>query len=382
MNLSEDCEMKIDERITKLAENILKNSVELKKGEKIYIEAFSESTKDLFNEFIRIAAKMGAVPFYFYNDNSFVKNLVENSNPNQIEQYAKWHAGLMDEMDCYVAVRGYDDLFALSDIAPAKMKAYNQIYYNMVHFDRRIAKTRWCVMRYPNDTMAAVSKMSRKALEDFFFEACLVDYKKMGKAMKPLKDLMDKTDKVRIKGPNTDLEFSIKGLKAIVCDGKMNIPDGEVYTAPVKNSINGHIQFNTDTVYGGTFYSNVYLEFKDGKIIKAESRANNDKLQKQINVDEGARYMGEFAIGVNPYIRKEMLDILFDEKIACSLHMAIGNSYSDETFNGNRSSVHWDLVLIQDKAHGGGEIWFDDKLVRKDGLFVLPELKKLNPGNL
>ena len=382
MNLSEDCEMKIDERITKLAENILKNSVELKKGEKIYIEAFSESTKDLFNEFIRIAAKMGATPFYFYNDNSFVKNLVENSNPNQIEQYAKWHAGLMDEMDCYVAVRGYDDLFALSDIAPAKMKAYNQIYYNMVHFDRRIAKTRWCVMRYPNDTMAAVSKMSRKALEDFFFEACLVDYKKMGKAMKPLKDLMDKTDKVRIKGQNTDLEFSIKGLKAIVCDGKMNIPDGEVYTAPVKNSINGHIQFNTDTVYGGTFYSNVYLEFKDGKIIKAESRANNDKLQKQINVDEGARYMGEFAIGVNPYIRKEMLDILFDEKIACSLHMAIGNSYNDETFNGNRSSVHWDLVLIQDKAHGGGEIWFDDKLVRKDGLFVLPELKKLNPGNL
>ena len=374
--------MKIDERITKLAENILKNSVELKKGEKIYIEAFSESTKDLFNEFIRIAAKMGAIPFYFYNDNSFVKNLVENSNPNQIEQYAKWHAGLMDEMDCYVAVRGYDDLFALSDIAPAKMKAYNQIYYNMVHFDRRIAKTRWCVMRYPNDTMAAVSKMSRKALEDFFFEACLVDYKKMGKAMKPLKDLMDKTDKVRIKGPNTDLKFSIKGLKAIVCDGKMNIPDGEVYTAPVKNSINGHIQFNTDTVYGGTFYSNVYLEFKDGKIIKAESRANNDKLQKQINVDEGARYMGEFAIGVNPYIRKEMLDILFDEKIACSLHMAIGNSYNDETFNGNRSSVHWDLVLIQDKAHGGGEIWFDDKLVRKDGLFVLPELKKLNPGNL
>lgn len=374
--------MKIDERLTKLAENVLKNSVELKKGEKIYIEAFSESTKDLFNEFIRIAAKMGATPFYFYNDNSFVKNLVENSNPNQIEQYAKWHAGLMDEMDCYVAVRGYDDLFALSDIAPAKMKAYNEIYYNMVHFDRRIAKTRWCVMRYPNDTMAAVSKMSRKALEDFFFEACLVDYKKMGKAMKPLKDLMDKSNKVRIKGPNTDLEFSIKGLKAVVCDGNMNIPDGEVYTAPLKNSINGHIQFNTDTVYGGTFYSNVYLEFKDGKIIKAESRANNDKLQKQISVDEGARYMGEFAIGVNPYIRKEMLDILFDEKIACSLHMAIGNSYNDETFNGNRSSVHWDLVLIQDKAHGGGEIWFDDKLVRKDGLFVLSELKKLNPNEL
>lgn len=374
--------MKIDERISQLAENVLKNSVGLKKGEKIYIEAFSESTKDLFNEFIRLAAKMGATPFYFYNDNSFIKNLISNSTPVQIEQYAKWHADLMDDMDCYVAVRGYDDLFALSDVPAAKMRAYRDIFQNKVHFDRRVAKTRWCVMRYPNDTFAAVSKMSREALENFFFEACLVDYKKMGKAMQPLKKLMDKTDRVRIKGPGTDLSFSIKDLKAVVCDGNMNIPDGEVCTAPVKNSINGHIQFNTDTIYGGTFYSNIYLEFKDGKIVKAESRANNDSLQRQINADEGARYMGEFAIGVNPYIRKEMLDILFDEKIAKSLHMAIGNSYDDETFNGNRSSVHWDLVLIQDKAHGGGEIWFDDVLIRKNGEFVLPELKALNPEHL
>lgn len=374
--------MRIDERLTKLAENVLKYSVRLKKGDKIYIEAFSESTKDLFNEFIRLAAKMGATPFYFYNDNSFVKNLVASSTPAQIEQYAKWHAGLMDQMDCYVAVRGYDDMFALADVPAAKMKVYNEIYYNMVHFDRRVAKTRWCIMRYPNDTMAAVSKMSRESLEDFFFDACLVDYRQMGKAMQPLKKLMDKTDKVRIKGPGTDLSFSIKGLKAVICDGQMNIPDGEVYTAPVKESINGYIQFNTDTIYGGVFYSNIYLEFKDGKIVKAESRANNDRLQKQLNVDAGARYMGEFAIGVNPYIRKEMLDILFDEKIAKSLHMAIGNSYNDETFNGNRSSVHWDLVLIQDKAHGGGEIWFDDVLIRKDGEFVLKELEQLNPEKL
>ena len=374
--------MKIDERLTKLAESVLKNSVGLKKGEKIYIEAFSASTKDLFNEFIRIATKMGATPFYMYNDNSFVKNLMSNASAEQVEQYAKWHRAIMDEMDCYVAVRGYDDLFAMSDMPPAKMKLYEEIYYNLVHFDARVPNTRWCVMRYPNDTMAAVSKMSRERLEDFYFDCCLVDYKKMGKAMLPLKKLMDKTNNVRIKGPNTDLEFSIKDLKAVVCDGNMNIPDGEVYTAPVKNSINGYIQFNTETVYGGTFYSNVYLEFKNGEIVKAESRANNDKLQKLLKVDEGARYMGEFAIGVNPYIRKEMLDILFDEKIACSLHMAIGNSYSDETFNGNRSSVHWDLVLIQDKAHGGGEIWFDDELIRKDGIFVKKELIGLNPDKL
>jgi aminopeptidase len=374
--------MRIDERLTKLAESVLKNSVKLKKGDKIYIEAFSSSTKDLFNELIRVATKMGATPFYMYNDNSFVKNLMSNASPQQVEQYAKWHRSLMDDMDCYVAVRGYDDLFAMSDIPPSKMKAYENIYYGLVHFDSRIPNTRWCVMRYPNDTMAALSKMSKEKLEDFFFECCLVDYKKMGKAMLPLKKLMDKTDKVRIKGPNTDLSFSIKDLKSVVCDGSMNIPDGEVYTAPVKNSINGYIQFNTDTLYGGTFYSNIYLEFKDGKIVKAESRANNDKLQKQLQIDEGAKYMGEFAIGVNPYIRKEMLDILFDEKIASSLHMAIGNSYNDETFNGNKSSVHWDLVLIQDKDHGGGEIWFDDKLIRKDGVFVIKELDALNPDKL
>ena len=374
--------MRVDERLTKLAESVLKNSVKLKKGEKIYIEAFSASTKDLFSEFIRIATKMGATPFYMYNDNLFVKNLMSYANAEQVREYAKMHRALMDQMDCYVAVRGYDDLFAMSDIPPAKMKYYSDIYYNIVHFDARVPNTRWCVMRYPNDTMAAVSKMSREKLEDFYFDCCLVDYAKMGKAMLPLKKLMDKTDKVRIKGPNTDLNFSIKGLKAIASDGKMNIPDGEVYTAPVKDSINGYIQFNTDTLYEGVFYSNVYLEFVNGKIVKAESKANNDKLQKLLQTDEGARYMGEFAIGMNPYIRKEMLDILFDEKIACSLHMAIGNSYNDETFNGNRSSIHWDLVLIQDRAHGGGEIWFDDKLIRKDGVFLVSELKKLNPDNL
>ncbi|MBQ9235822.1 MAG: aminopeptidase [Alphaproteobacteria bacterium] len=374
--------MKIDARITQLAENILKNSLELKYKEKIYIEAFGSSTKDMLKELVRVAAKIGATPFYFYNDNEFVKNLIANSKQEQIEQYAKWHAALMDDMDCYIGLRGYDDLFALADVPQSKMNVYRDVFYNQVHFDRRIAKTRWCVMRWPNNTMAATAKMPCAALEDFYFDCCLVDYKKMGKAMQPLKKLMDKTDKVRILGKDTDLSFSIKGLKAVVCDGKMNIPDGEVYTAPVKDSINGRIQFNTDTLYDGVFYSNVSLEFKDGRIVKATSRANNDKLQRQLSVDDGAKYMGEFAIGVNPYIRKEMMDILFDEKIACSMHMAIGNSYNDETFNGNRSAIHWDLVLIQDKAHGGGEIWFDDVLVRKDGIFSLKELQGLNPDKL
>ncbi len=374
--------MQIDKRIAQLAENILENSVQLKKGEKIYIEAFGASTKDFFNEFIKETIKLGAVPFYFYNDASFEKSLIEGASEKQIEDYTAIHKRLMEDADCYVAVRGYDDAFALSDVSAKNMDMFGKIFQEQVHMRTRLPKTRWCVLRWPNTSMAAMSRMSLKQFEDFYFDACLLDYRKMGKAMLPLKELMDKTENVHIKGNDTDLTFSLKGIKAIVCDGKMNIPDGEVYSAPVKDSINGYVQFNTDTMYDGVFYSNIRLEFKNGRIVTGTSLVNNDKFQKMLDLDDGSRYMGEFALGVNPYIIHPILDILFDEKTCGSFHMAIGNSYEDETNNGNKSSIHWDLVKIQTLEHGGGEIWFDNKLIRKDGLFVLPELKGLNPQNL
>lgn len=374
--------MQIDKRIAQLAENILKNSVQLKKGEKIYIEAFGASTKDFFNELIKETIKLGAVPFYFYNDVSFEKSLIEGASEKQIEDYTAIHKRLMEEADCYVAVRGYDDAFALSDVSSKNMDRFGKIFQEQVHMRTRLPKTRWCVLRWPNTSMAAMSRMSLKQFEDFYFDACLLDYRKMGKAMLPLKELMDKTENVHIKGNDTDLTFSLKGIKAIVCDGKMNIPDGEVYSAPVKDSINGYVQFNTDTMYDGVFYSNIRLEFKNGRIVAGTSLVNNDKFQKMLDLDDGSRYMGEFALGVNPYITHPILDILFDEKTCGSFHMAIGNSYEDETNNGNKSSIHWDLVKIQTLEHGGGKIWFDNKLIRKDGLFVLPELKGLNPQNL
>ena len=374
--------MQKDERLKKYAENIVKNSVELKKGERVFIEGFSDSVKDLFNEIIVAATKAGAVPFWYFNDNAFIKSFVDNASEKQMEAFGKMHAEVMAKCDAYIAVRGYDDMFMMADIKPRQMQMYQKLFYTPVHFDIRVPKTRWVVMRYPNNTMAALSRMSTTAFEDFYFNACLLDYKKMGKAMLPLKKLMDKTDKVRLVAPGTDLSFSLKGLKAVICDGDRNLPDGEVYSAPVKNSINGVIQFNTDTVYEGEYFSNIRLEFKDGKIVKGTSTANNDKFQRLLNHDAGSRYMGEFAIGVNPYVTKPMLDILFDEKIAGSIHMAIGNSYDDETFNGNRSDIHWDLVLIQTLEWGGGEIWFDDRLIRKDGRFVLKELEGLNPEKL
>ena len=199
-------------------------------------------------------------------------------------------------------------------------------------------------------------------------------------AMEKLKNLMEKTDKVKIIGPDTEISFSIKNIPAIICAGEMNIPDGEVYTAPVKDSVNGFIHYNTPSMYNGIKFENIKLYFENGKIVKAEGN-HQKELEAIFNIDEGARYVGEFSFGLNPYILYPTTDILFDEKITGSIHFTPGASY-DDAFNGNKSAVHWDLVLIQRKDYGGGEIWFDDKLIRKDGIFVVKELECLNSENL
>jgi aminopeptidase len=191
---------------------------------------------------------------------------------------------------------------------------------------------------------------------------------------------LDRTDKVRIIGKGTDISFSKKGIGSVKCDGERNIPDGEIYTAPVRDSVNGVITYNTPAVYRGFVFNDIRFEFKDGKIINATAN-DTKRLNEALDTDEGARYIGEFAIGVNPYILDPMMDTLFDEKIMGSIHFTPGQCY-DETDNGNKSAVHWDLVAIHTPEYGGGEIWFDDVLVRKDGRFVVEELLGLNPENL
>jgi aminopeptidase len=246
--------------------------------------------------------------------------------------------------------------------------------------DYRVNKTRWCVLRWPTPSMAQAAGMSTEAFENLYFDVCTMDYAKMSRAMAPLEKLMGKTDRVQLKGPGTDLTFSIKGIGAKKCEGTRNIPDGEVFSCPTKFSANGVIQFNTPTLYAGTKFENVRLELQDGKIVNATAN-HTRRLNEILDTDAGARYIGEFAIGFNPYILNPMCDILFDEKIAGSLHFTPGQAYEDYG-NGNKSAIHWDMVLIQRPEWGGGEIWFDGKLIRKDGLFVPKELKALNPASL
>jgi len=217
--------------------------------------------------------------------------------------------------------------------------------------------------------------MSLEEYEDYLFSACCIDWDKESLKQDKLKTLMDKTNSVRIIAPDTDLTFSIAGLPGIKCDGRFNMPDGEVFTAPVKDSVQGHITYNCPSIYQGKEFNAVRFEFKDGKIIEASAGGDmTGMLNKILDTDEGARYVGEFSLGINPGIRQPMRNILFDEKIFGSIHFTPGQAY-DECDNGNRSAVHWDLVRILTD----GEIWFDDVLIQKNGLFIHQDLLELNP---
>lgn len=368
-----------DPRLNKLAKLLVNYSIHVAPGEKVMIEGFGEVT-DLVKELINQVYEAGGYPFAVLRNHEVLRAMISGATNQSLNLWAKYDGFIMDDMDCYIGIRGGSNAFELSDIPAEKNQAYQSLYSYPVHHEKRVNNTRWVILRYPSPSMAQQSGMSTEGFEDFFFDVCTLDYQKMDKAMDALKNLMDKTDKVRLVAKDTDLKFSIKGIGSVKCSGQCNIPDGEVYSAPVRESVNGYITYNAPSVNGGVKYENIRLEFKDGKIIKATSNGDS-KIEKVFDVDEGARYVGEFAIGVNPYVNNPMCDILFDEKISGSIHFTPGCCYED-CYNGNLSALHWDLVLIMTPEYGGGEIWFDDKLIRKDGLFVLPELECLNPDNL
>lgn len=366
--------------IEKLAHSLVNYSCSLKKGEKILIHSIGSKTRELALAIVKAVYECGGIPFTWYTDPRVQRELLLGSTKEQLELKMKIDSSLMQEMDAYIGLRGSDNVSELSDVPAEKMSMYEKVYSTPVHHEIRVPKTKWVVLRFPNEAMAQLAGTSTSAFEEFYYDVCNLDYSKMNEAMKSLVGLMNKTDKVKMIGPGTNIEFSIKDIPAVPCAGHMNIPDGEVYTAPIRNSINGTITYNAPSLYQGFVFENVSFTFKDGKII--EATANDTKrLNEILDTDDGARYIGEFAIGVNPYIEKPMKDILFDEKINGSIHFTPGNSYDDAS-NGNKSAIHWDLVWIQREDYGGGEIYFDDVLIRKDGRFVIPELECLNPENL
>lgn len=368
-----------DSRFNLLAQNIIDYSVELKKGENILIEIAGLEIP-LARALVKRVYEIEAHPFINIVNHTLQREILKGLSLEQAQSMARWDIARMKEMQAYVGIRAGENVNELADVQSDKMKLYMSHYSKPVHSEQRVKHTRWCVLRYPNPSMAQLAEMSTEGFEDFYFDVCNLDYSKMSKAMDPLQEYMEKTDRVRITGSGTELEFSIKGMKAIKCDGKMNLPDGEIFTAPIKDSVNGKITYNTPAVYQGFTYDQIMLEFKDGKIIDAKAN-NTKKINEILDTDDGARYIGEFAFGVNPLIHRPMKDTLFDEKIDGSFHLTPGSAY-DESDNGNKSAVHWDLVCIQRPEYGGGEVFFDGELIRKDGKFVPQELQGLNAENL
>lgn len=369
----------MDPRIKKLAKILVKYSCELKKDENTLIHCYGATPLPLVRELVKEVYAVGAIPYVTLKDDSVLREVIKGCRKDQLTLMTRHDMEQMKDMDAFIGIRAHDNVNELGDLPGEKMNQYMKDYSSTVQ-DERVANTKWVVLRWPNNSMAQLAGTSLETFEDFYFDVCTIDYSKMSKAMDSIINLMDKTDKVHIKGPGTDLTFSIKGIPAIKASGERNIPDGEVFTAPVRDSVNGNLTFNTPAVFQGITYDNIYFEFKKGKIINATANFT-DRINKVLDTDEGARYLGEFAIGLNPFITDAMKDPLFDEKIMGSIHLTPGKCY-DETENNNSSSIHWDLVLIQTPEQGGGEIYFDDKLIRKDGRFVTPDLECLNPENL
>ncbi|NLK51569.1 MAG: aminopeptidase [Syntrophomonadaceae bacterium] len=369
----------INDRVNQLAKNLVNYSCQVRPGDKVLIENIGLELP-IVTALIKEVYRAQAIPLVSLKDHSVQRALLMEAGEEQIKLAAKYAAFRMQEMDAYIGIRSGSNTAELSDVPAEKMDLYMRFYSNEVHSKIRVTRTRWVVLRYPNPSMAQAANMSTEAFEELYFQVCNLDYQKMSRAMDPLVQWLEKTDKIKIVGPGTDLVFSIKGIPVVKCDGRRNIPDGEVYTAPVRDSVNGYITYNTPAVYQGVTYENIRLEFNKGEIVKATAN-DSERINKVLDTDEGARYIGEFALGFNPYLTKAIKDTLFDEKIAGSFHLTPGNSYA-ECPNGNKSAIHWDLVCLQTPEYGGGEIYFDEVLIRKDGIFVLPELAVLNPKNL
>lgn len=366
--------MLIDPRFEALAKQITDYSTKVQKGDNVLIDV-SGTPEMMTVALVRAVQAKGAHPFVNQKSAFVTRELIRGAQSEGLHVQRDYELAQMKSMDVYIAIRGGDNIFELSDLDPDQMSLAMRELKPVL--DWRVQKTRWVIMRWPTPAMAQQSMMSTERFEELFFNVCNLDYAAMMPGMEALKAWFEKTDRVHITGNGTDLRFSIKDIPAIICGGGHNLPDGEVFTAPVRDSVEGHIQYNAPTVYQGSSFDDVYLRFENGKIVQATS-SDTEKLNKILDSDEGARYIGEFAIGFNPHILEPMRDILFDEKIAGSFHFTPGQAYEDAD-NSNRSQVHWDLVNIQRPDYGGGEIWFDDTLLRKDGIFLPEDLQSLNP---
>lgn len=368
-----------DPRIDQLADVLVGHSTRVQEGDVVLINTFDLPDAELVSALVERVSARGGRPILDCSDNLSLRSLYLYAPESTFELLGKLDADRMRQADCYIGVRGAANSSEMVDVPAERIEMIQRLWRKPVHLEIRVPKTRWVVLRYPTPSMAQAADMSTQAFEDYYFSVCTADYAAMAKNQEPLVKRMEAAKDVHIVGPGTDLKFSIDGIPVVPCNGLRNIPDGEVFTCPMRDSANGTIQYNVGSRYQGQVFNDIAFTFEKGKIVKATCDGDDDRLNKILDSDEGARYLGEWSIGCNNHVKKPMLDTLFDEKIGGSMHLTPGNAY-ETADNGNKSQVHWDLVLIQTKQYGGGEIWFDGECIRRDGVFLPDDLQPLNEG--
>lgn len=366
----------LDSRLKKVADTVIDYSLNIRPNERVLIES-TKNCGDLIKYMVNKIASKGGIPFVIFNETDVKRELIKNGSKEQFELMRLHNETLLSNVDVYINMIDSDNCFDMSDIPEEKRELYQKYYFKPIYFDMIIPKLRWITVDYPSVSSAQQFGMSTEAYEEYFFNAMTVDYNELAEKMIPLKEVLDKGKHVQILSSDTNLEFDIGKYKSAICDGKVNLPDGEVFIAPELYTANGVINFNVPTRYQGSTFDGLYLKFKNGEVIEYNSKTNLQKLKKILESDNGNRYIGEFAIGTNPRIDTPKSNILFDEKILGSFHIALGNSH-DLSDNGNRASIHWDMVKMMTEEYNGGKIIIDDELIQDNGIFIPEKLKVLN----
>jgi len=365
-----------DPRLENLAKILVNYSTEVKPGDWVVVRS-STLALPLANEVVRHALREGAHINVMLDDDQLTEITLAESTDAQLEWISPMETLLIDNIDVLIRLDASNNTHALSAIDPAKQRLQRQSRREMMQtYMQRAAdgELRWVITNFPCNAFAQDADMSLSDYEDFVFAATFADQPDPVQSWQEIYDMQQhKIDwlkgkkEVKLRSPNCDLTLSVEGRTFINSAGRNNMPSGEIFTGPVEDSANGWVKFTYPAVSQGREVEGVELELKDGKVVNASATKNEKLLLTMLDSDPGARYLGEFAIGTNYGIKKFTKNILYDEKIGGSFHMALGAGYP-ETGSVNKSSIHWDMICDIQKE---SEILVDDKLFYKDGEFVI-----------
>lgn len=353
-----------DPRVTKAAKILVEWSTRVKKND--YVQIITDPAAEyLALEVYKMCLQKGAYPQLYVSLPGQTHIYYKYSSEEQLRKFPDIKMYEMRKTQAVIYIGAPLNTRELSDIEPKRISIRQKTLEKL--FKYRTEHTKWVIFYYPTDALAQEADMALTDFRNFVFNAVNIDWQKKQKEMVRLKKILEKKDKIRIISKETDLTFRVKGRKFIASIGRFNMPDGELFTAPLEKSANGKIYYDFPAIYQGREVSGVRLEFKNGKVIKATAEKNEPLLKQMLKTDKGASYIGEFGIGMNYHIKRFVKSILFDEKIGGTIHLALGVGYKD-CGSKNKSAIHWDMI---NDLRRNGEIYADGRLIYKKGKFLI-----------